>query len=120
MSCELCGRSHGHYKTCIRYGQRHHYKQTRGTRLRIFDQGKRSWTAESRTTDRAMNAVLEILMERGTSYQSDIADELIDVLGCKAGTAAAYASASLLYFREAGWVRLVEVEGNKAVWELIA
>lgn len=120
MSCEMCGKDRGHEPRCIRYGRRGQYKQARGTRLRIFDQGLRTWTAESRATDEAMNAVLEILMARGTSYQRDIVEELIDVLGCKAGTAAAFTSASLLYFREAGWVRLVEVEGNKAVWELVA
>lgn len=66
-----------------------------------------------------MNAVLDILIRRGRSYQADIVDELAAILGVPLGTAAAYTSGALLFFREAGWVKLVEAENNrKPVWEV--
>lgn len=90
-------------------------------RIRVTeDDPRRSWRPEEKVTDEAMNVVLGYLIEKGRSYQADIAEHVAAELGIKLGTAAAYTSASLLYFREAGWVRHVEDEGHKAIWEAVA
>lgn len=84
------------------------------------DHADRTWRPEDKCPDYAMNVVLEVLLERGRSYQRDIADEVAAKLDLNAGTAASYTSGALLYFREAGWVRCVEVEGGKLpVWEVV-
>lgn len=117
--CERCGGFDEHLPWCRarrRYAVRI-VQQTRTTPVRIFEDVQRSWEPEEKATDEAMNAVLEILIRRGRSYQHDIADELAAVMDVKIGTARAYVSASLLFFRRAGWVRLIE-GGRPAVWEL--
>jgi hypothetical protein len=89
------------------------------TKHRVYEDGvRRTWTPESRATDEAMNCVLEILLRRGRSLQSDLAEEVAATMDVPIGTARAYVSASLLYFRLAGFVRHVGNEGRTAVWEI--
>jgi hypothetical protein len=65
-----------------------------------------------------MNTVLEILMDRGRQHQKEITEELAIRMDLNLGTAAAATSGSLLWMRQAGWVRVVE-RGRSPVWELV-
>lgn len=126
--CGTCGRADEHAEWCPgrrvrgRAVRASYAQPNRVTHARIFeDHPDRSWSPEEKATDKAMNAVLEILMRRGQAYQNDIADELAAVLGVPLGTARANTSAALLCFREAGWVRVVAGEDRRQVaWELDA
>lgn len=87
--------------------------------IRIFeDYPDRPWKPEEKATDAVMNLVLEILMRRRVALQADLAEEVAAVLGVKMGTARAYVSASLLFFREAGWVRLRAEDRTATLWEI--
>jgi hypothetical protein len=118
-TCDYCGAVDAHQPWCNRPRRVVARARVQGTPIRIFeDHQQRSWKPQDKATDEAMNCVLEVLIRRGRSYQYDLADEVAAVMDVKLGTARAYVSASLLYFREAGWVRLVEVEDGRAVWEI--
>ncbi len=82
------------------------------------DHADRGWKGEDKCPDYAMNEVLQILLDRGRQYQSEIAEHLAERLDMKMSTAAAYTSASLLHFREIGFVRVVE-RGRSPVWEAV-
>ena len=94
-------------------------------RIPIYEDAERSWDPERMATDEQMNTVLEILMERGEALQSEIVEELGVRLEMQKGYAGAAVSASLLYFRQAGWVEFVREErtgargGPTRLWRLI-
>lgn len=97
----------------------HHEQPNRTSRVPVSVAAVRSWRPEDKAPDAAMNAVLELLIDHGRALQSDLASELANILDVKLGTARAYVSASLLMFREAGWVQCVTKPGDKKpVWEI--
>lgn len=88
------------------------------------DHEDRGWKGEEKCPDYAMNEVLDILLERGRQYQSEIAEELAARQDLKLSTAHAYTSATLLHFRKIGFVRMVELDKTgvgrpKPIWEAV-
>lgn len=82
------------------------------------DHSGRTWKPEDKCPDPAMDVILNILFDRGRSYQADLVEEVAERMNVKKGTAAAYVSGALLAFREAGWVECVEKDGHRPVWDL--
>jgi hypothetical protein len=84
------------------------------------DADERTWSPEEKATERQMEVVLELLLEFGSMSQKELAEELSGALNMKIGTARAAVSASLLFFRQAGWVEVLEREGGSNIWRIIA
>lgn len=100
--------------------QRTYRQPNRDTPVPIHEDGPRNWKPEDKASDAAMNEVLEILIRRQEADQTDIADELAATMDMKLGTARAMTSASLLFFKEAGWVEVVgNPRGRTVTWRLV-
>jgi hypothetical protein len=80
----------------------------------------RGWEPEQKATDEAMNIVLSLLEKAGTISQNDLAHGVSDMMNVPLGTARAYVSASLYYFRKAGWAQHVGRDGRSPVWSIDA
>jgi hypothetical protein len=81
----------------------------------------RTWTPDSKCRDEIMNEVLEIILDAdGPISQKQIGANLAALHPeIKMGTIRAYVSASLLHFRQAGWVvSNSRDEERSPVWEV--
>lgn len=65
-----------------------------------------------------MNEVLELMLRFTLVTQSDLAHTLAKEQDLNLGTARAYTSASLLYFRQVGWVECVDPSPPSPWWRL--
>jgi hypothetical protein len=79
----------------------------------VSEDAVRTWEPHQKCRDEVMNEVLDALLELGGKRvrQMDLVSRMHHFHQDLArGTCKAYVSASLLYFREAGWVECVGAE----------
>lgn len=87
------------------------------------DHADRTWTPERKCRADMMTEILEIILEfPTTTFRTfEVTERLQEGHPeLKYGTCSAYVSASLLSFREAGWVRFIGRDGKTYLWEVDA
>lgn len=84
----------------------------------ISEDGERTWDPYHKATERQLEFVLEYLIANAPCRQDDIVKAMLRHMRIPTGTAAAATSASLLYFKLAGWVKPGATERRSTIWHL--
>jgi hypothetical protein len=99
-------------------GLTHQPEESKRVRVSV-DHPDRSWRPHQKCPDQRMNAILDMVIERGEFFQADLREAVREAFDIPMGTATAYTSGALLGFREAGWVKCVD-DGPCPYWKVIA
>lgn len=79
----------------------------------------RTWKPEDKATEEQMAFVLGLLVENDMR-QVDVAKALVAEWNISIGYANSITTASLLRFRQEGWIEVVERKRRSNIWRIIA
>lgn len=91
-----------------------------GRRIGIEEDADRTWEPEQKASDKLMSYVLDMLIEENSIRQADICKRLRAELGLSKGYANAVTTASLLRFKEEGWIEENGKERRSRIWRVVS